>query len=454
MARKLISSGTVWERKFGYSRAVQVGNLVMVAGTTAVDDQSQVVAPGDPGGQAQFIYEKIARALDEAGASLSDIVRVRTFVVDIGRWEEVAAVQGQVLGAVRPAATLVEVTSLVRPELLVEIEVDAIIQSDGRPPTLASREEKRRPRLRAATKRAMRVAVHDEFGTLRSAIVHDGSNATDVTKEDLEWSLPPSELARNPHVGPSSKAGLVKQHGILRKWLTKKGVTLIAPEAQPGAVGQVFTRDPCFAIGERLFIGGLRDEWRFAETTGLRKIREQCEFVIDLSGEGATIEGGDVMVFGAQRRVLVGLSRHTNEVGIEKLSEALAGSGFDVVRVPHEALHLDCCLAPLPNGEALYTADWLPRSSISALQKYFKRLIPLNRHEAARHLAANMVWLDPRTVVSSTAAKKTNALLRSKGYDVIDCVFSDLVRQWGSFRCAVCPIQRSPTTGRRTPLRA
>ena len=127
MTRKLISSGTVWERKFGYSRAVQVGNLVMVAGTTAVDDQSQVVAPGDPGGQAKFIYEKIARALDEAGASLSDIVRVRTFVVDIGRWEEVAAVQGQVFGMIRPAATLVEVSALVRPELLVEIEVDAII---------------------------------------------------------------------------------------------------------------------------------------------------------------------------------------------------------------------------------------------------------------------------------------------------------------------------------------
>ena len=195
-------------------------------------------------------------------------------------------------------------------------------------------------------------------------------------------------------MGPSSKARLVKQHAGLRKILARRGVTLLTPEAEHTAAGQVFTRDPCFAIGERLFIGGLRDEWRHAETTGLSDIRARCESVIDLSGDGATIEGGDVMVFGSSRRVLVGLSRHTNAAGFQKLSDALAGSGLDVVRVPHDALHLDCCLAPLPNGEALYTAAWLPKSTVSALARYFKRLIPLNRDEATRHLAANIVWLD------------------------------------------------------------
>jgi enamine deaminase RidA (YjgF/YER057c/UK114 family) len=112
MTRKLISSGT---------HAVRVDNLVVVAGTTAVDDHGRVVAPGHPKRQAKFIYEKIARALAEAGASLADVVRVRTFVVDIGRWEEVAEVQGRVFGTVRPAATLVEVSALVRPDLVVEI---------------------------------------------------------------------------------------------------------------------------------------------------------------------------------------------------------------------------------------------------------------------------------------------------------------------------------------------
>ena len=124
--RQLISSGTIWERKFGYSRAVRIGNLVAVAGTTAVDENGTVIGAGDPGAQARFIYQKIGRALGEAGASLDDVVRVRTYVTDISRWEDVARVQGEVFSTIRPAATLVEVSALVSPDLLVEIEVDAL----------------------------------------------------------------------------------------------------------------------------------------------------------------------------------------------------------------------------------------------------------------------------------------------------------------------------------------
>ena len=126
MPRQLVSSGTVWEQKFGYSRAVRVGNVIAVAGTTAVDAQGAVVGAGDPAAQARFVYQKIERALVEAGASLADVVRVRTFVTDISRWEDVARVQGEVFAGIRPAATLVEVSAFVAPELLVEIEVDAI----------------------------------------------------------------------------------------------------------------------------------------------------------------------------------------------------------------------------------------------------------------------------------------------------------------------------------------
>lgn len=125
--RQLISSGTIWERKYGYSRAVKIGNLVAVAGTTAVNEQGTVMGAGDPGEQARFIYQKIGRALAEAGASLADVVRVRTFITDITRWEDVARVQGDVFSDIRPAATLVEVSALVSPDLLVEIEVDAIV---------------------------------------------------------------------------------------------------------------------------------------------------------------------------------------------------------------------------------------------------------------------------------------------------------------------------------------
>ena len=131
MQRKLISSGTVWEKKYGYSRAVDVGDRVIVAGTTAVDDDGAVVGAGSPYEQAKFIYRKIERALKQGGSSLQDVVRVRTFVTDITRWEEVARAQGEVFSEIRPAATLVQVVALVDPRLLVEIEVDAIKGSGG-----------------------------------------------------------------------------------------------------------------------------------------------------------------------------------------------------------------------------------------------------------------------------------------------------------------------------------
>jgi enamine deaminase RidA (YjgF/YER057c/UK114 family) len=124
--RQLISSGTVWERKYGYSRAVRVGNLVAVAGTTAVDESGAVVGIGSPYEQAKFIFQKIEKALIRAGSSFRDVVRVRTFITDISRWEEVARAQGDVFADIRPAATLVQVSALISPELLVEIEVDAV----------------------------------------------------------------------------------------------------------------------------------------------------------------------------------------------------------------------------------------------------------------------------------------------------------------------------------------
>ena len=127
MTRQLISSGTKWERLYGYSRAVRAGNVVYVAGTTAVDDAGKVVGRGDPYRQARFVYEKIGQALADAGASLRDVVRVRTFVTDIAWWTEVARAQGEVFADIRPAATLVQVSALVEPELLVEIEVDAVV---------------------------------------------------------------------------------------------------------------------------------------------------------------------------------------------------------------------------------------------------------------------------------------------------------------------------------------
>jgi enamine deaminase RidA (YjgF/YER057c/UK114 family) len=122
-----ISSGTKWEDIVGYSRAVRIGNIIEVAGTTAVDEDGQVVGRGDPGEQTRFIFSKIEKALASAGATLQDVVRTRMFVTKIADWEAIGKVHGLYFKDIKPAATMVEVKALISPELLVEIEVTAIV---------------------------------------------------------------------------------------------------------------------------------------------------------------------------------------------------------------------------------------------------------------------------------------------------------------------------------------
>jgi enamine deaminase RidA (YjgF/YER057c/UK114 family) len=126
--RQLVSSGGPFEARFGYSRAVRVGNHVAVAGTTAIKDGAPF-APGDAAAQTRFILEVIEQALAEAGAALGDVIRYRVFVTDIADYPAVGAELGRVFGAIRPAGTLVGNCTLINPDLRVEIEVDAIVGS-------------------------------------------------------------------------------------------------------------------------------------------------------------------------------------------------------------------------------------------------------------------------------------------------------------------------------------
>ena len=126
--RQNISSNTVWEEKVGYSRAVRIGDTIEVAGTTALDGD-RIIAPGEPYKQMCFIFEKIEQALNQAGASLNDVIRTRMYIIDLAHTDEIGRAHLKYFKDIKPASTMIQINGLVNPDLVVEVEVTAVVSS-------------------------------------------------------------------------------------------------------------------------------------------------------------------------------------------------------------------------------------------------------------------------------------------------------------------------------------
>jgi len=286
--------------------------------------------------------------------------------------------------------------------------------------------------------------IQNEFGRLKSAIVNRGSSVNDQTRRIFSETITMDVLGEKKVLNDEQKEfikqdnlRIIKQVGTFIDLLRDNGVNLIFAEDVKDAFGQFFTRDVGFVVGRAFCIASRKSEIRQTELSGLIKILPHIQkaFIINKG----VIEGGDVLINGSD--VYVGLSKKTNEKGLQSFKIIAEGEGFEVILIllKKSVLHLDCAFNMLSDKLAI-VHPWAIEKGLMQLESDFE-LISVTSHEAVR-LATNLLVLDKGVIVSDNQNIRVNSLLRDRGFKVHELPYDAVIRSGGSFRCTVLPLLR------------
>lgn len=286
------------------------------------------------------------------------------------------------------------------------------------------------------------ISVQSEWGELETVIC---SPPTYINKSGIDlWikSLNKEEILAHPQTRVISQTKLNLQYGNFIDVLEKYNVEIINVPPCKRSMFQVFTRDTFFVIKDQVYFSSMVDPIRKREKSNILKKLER-NFFIKNPKVITNVEGGDVFVLNEGKTALIGIGESSDEEGARTLKSLLYRHGVNnCLTIKHHCLHLDCCVAPLPNNKIIVCKEQLHYSGLKAIQNHFKKIYYHEHNNSLLNLSLNILWINKNTLISNINSKKLNNILRKMKLTVIELDFSEFIALWGSFRCACAPIKR------------
>lgn len=284
--------------------------------------------------------------------------------------------------------------------------------------------------------------INNEYGTLHTALVHNASNCVSVDELNNLYKIYGAEddqyIKYHPEDDIWDLDKLRTQVDAYHKTLQEHGVSLIYSNTIKGAWLQFFTRDSAFVVGDTFYTTVYKKKIRQIETKGLSSLEKKLNKVIYL--QTPTIEGGDVFVH--NDKVFIGISRQTTIDAFKEVEKHINKQGYECIPIEcdESVLHLDCRFNILSKDKAFLSTSGVTSDGIANIKKYFE-IIKVNNNEL-KTLSTNCIIISPNKIISERRNTMINTILENIGYEVIKLDFSEPIKLWGAFRCAICPLER------------